>query len=103
MAVNDGQLLEEMTRVSVFPEATVIEVAEIHWPQPHTPFEVWHPLAVLPPDAGPDVISAARQKLLQRKQFFAVCAECGWRHAKGHMHSPTQCSNCAETNHGVVY
>lgn len=103
MAGNDWELLQDMTRVSTSAEAVVIDVADVHWLQPHTPFVVWHPLAVLPPDTSSDVIAGARQKLLQRKQFFAVCAECGLRHAKGHMHSAVLCSTCAETNHGVVY
>lgn len=103
MDVKDLELLHEMTRISTFAEAVVIDVAEIHWLRPHTPFVVWHPLVVLPPDVASDVITVAQERLLQRKQFFAVCAECGLRHAKGHMHSATLCSGCAESSHSVVY
>jgi hypothetical protein len=99
----DVELLQTMTRVAQSVEAIVIEVAEIHWLQTHTPFTVWHPLAVLPSNTLPSAVEAAKVKLLQRKKFFAVFGECGQRQATGYMHSATLCSSCAESNHSVVY
>lgn len=103
MNTRDMELLLEMTRVARPAEAVVIEVAEVHWLQPHTPFTVWHPLAVLPSDCSPIAVDTARQKLLQRKRFFSICGECGQRNAAGHMHSAKLCMSCAEGSHGAVY
>lgn len=103
MDSNDLELLNDMTRVLRMPEATVIEVADIHWLGTHNPFAVWHPVCVLPCDAESSRIDALRIKLLDRKKFFLRCTECGLRNAKGHMDSAALCMGCAEKNHGVVY
>lgn len=103
MNSNDINLIEDMTRVIVGPEAIVLEVAEVHWLQPHSPFTVWHPVIFLSPSATQEKIEASRKSLLTRKKFFAACAECGLLNIKGHMHSESLCMICAEINHGAVY
>lgn len=103
MDLRDIELIQDMTRVIESPEAVVLEVAEVHWLQPHSPFIVWHPVVVLPPECSPVRIEAARKSLLHRKRFFALCAECGLRNIKGHMDSGSLCMSCAESNHGMVY
>lgn len=103
MNSNDIELFHEMTRIVEAPEAVVIEVAEIHWLGPHSPFVVWHPAVVLRSGTSPNTVNQMREALLNRKRFFSTCNECGLRHAKGHMNSPNLCISCAERNHGVVY
>lgn len=103
MDLSDIELFRDMTRVIESPEAVVLEVAEVHWLQPHSLFIVWHPVVVLQPSSSPVRIEAARKSLLHRKRFFALCAECGLRNIKGHMDSGALCMSCAKSNHGMVY
>ena len=103
MNSNDIQLIQDMTRVVVSPDAVVLEVAEIHWLQPHSPFTVWHPVVVLSANSPHEKIETSRKSLLSRKKFFATCTECGRRNIKGHMYSGSLCMSCAESNHGVAY
>ncbi len=103
MNSNDIDLIKDMTRVIVSPEAIVLEVAEVHWLTPHSPFTVWHPVVVLSPSSPQEKIEASRKSLLTRKKFFATCAECGRRSIKGHMHSESFCMSCAEVNNDIAY
>lgn len=100
---NEAELIKEATRVIYHLEAIVIEVAELHWMGPHTPFEVWHPLSVLSPDISEDVIAAERKAMLKRKRFFSKCTTCSKHVMKGYMHDDKLCCSCAEKNLGIVY
>ena len=103
MAKNDHELVQNMTRVQISEKQVIVEVAVIDWPHPHEPRISWVLASTLPLSSTSTSIDAARSKLMNNRNFFALCEECGERKSKGHMFSGKICMSCAERNHGVVY
>ncbi|WP_312587961.1 hypothetical protein [Comamonas terrigena] len=92
----------EFLRVRLLDDVLVFYVMDIEWRGPHEPDGVWHPVTVLPASASLDVIGRQFKKLLRRRSYFVVCAECNEFNAAGHTNEGI-CHSCHTKNHGVVY
>lgn len=103
--VDDPEALREWAeflRVRLLDDVLVFYVMDIEWNGPHEPVGIWHPVTVLPATASLDAISRQFKKLLRRKSYFVVCAECNEFNAAGHTDGGI-CHSCQTKNHGVVY
>lgn len=92
----------EFLRVRLLDDVLVFYVMDIEWQGPHEPVGVWHPVTVLPATASLDTISRQFKKLLRRRTYFVVCAECNEFNAAGHTDGGI-CHSCHTKNHGVIY
>lgn len=92
----------EFLRVRLLDDVLVFYVKDIERRSVHEPVGVWHPLTVLPATASLDAISRQFKKLLRRRSYFVVCAECNEFNAEGHTDGGI-CHSCHTENHGVIY
>lgn len=103
MPITDQELMDEFIRVERISTEITVSVCVIEWHGPHTPVSHWQQVYLLPLDSSERKIQATIKRVLNRKQFFRVCQECGERNPDGWMHSKEICHSCAERNHGIVY
>lgn len=99
--MSEDELLRDYTRVRHDGEVQVIEVGTVSWQGAHTPELSWVVAARLPADAGANDVQRARRKVLQRREFFVVCKDCGRREAIGHTDGVV-CHGCMQKG-GLVF
>lgn len=101
--MNDDELIATFMRVQSNQEYTVLEVAVVAWPHPHTPELRWEPFHTWSGTPSPAHVEAMQQSLLTNPRYFRECERCGRRLNHGQMHDRTTCHSCAERFLGVVY
>ena len=100
--MNEAELVEEYTRIQVSGGSSLVQVAEVDWPLPHSPVLSWETVTVLPDSATDAELHSARKALLGNRRYFRVCRECSKLHLNGHM-GERACHGCMERVYHVVF
>lgn len=101
--MTDDEVLQHYVRVSSRSGTTLLEVCEITWDGPHTPFMAWRTAEALPENCSEEQLADAMARIAGEVRYFRRCVECGELKPCGHMQGEHICQGCAERNHGVVH
>jgi hypothetical protein len=101
--MNDKEIVAEFIKAKQDSDGIRILVCQISWPHPHKPVSSWKVALVLPQTSSPEEVNCKILEILENKQYFQVCQECGKRKPLGWMHDDDICQSCAEKNHGIIY
>lgn len=86
------------------PDEIRIDVGTIlRWQGPPPPAIKWVTALVLSPDATPEDVYLAAQRVLSDERFFGVCERCGEHVVVGRLHEPGLCQMCAIREKGIVF